>query len=128
MSSLSNIPFDAKEFSGQRVLITGRTKGTGKAIAERFRQGGATVIVTARTVPEEKTDSHFIQADVSTPEGTMKVITRFWSAFNASTSLSITWRDHLHRAAVLTVTDEIWQQNFNENLGNNILDTPALSC
>ena len=69
----SNIPFDADEFSGKRVLITGGTKGAGKAIAERFQRGGATVIVTARSIPEEKASHHFIQADVSTPEGTTKV-------------------------------------------------------
>ena len=50
----SNIPFAADEFSGKRVLITGGTKGAGKAIAERFQRGGATVIVTARSIPEEK--------------------------------------------------------------------------
>jgi len=38
--------FDAKEFIGKRVLVTGGTKGAGKAIAARFQQGGATVIIT----------------------------------------------------------------------------------
>ena len=60
MKTSSTIPFDANEFSGRRVLITGGTKGAGKAIAERFRRGGATVIVTARSVPEEETNGHFI--------------------------------------------------------------------
>src|SRR5579872_4119661 len=62
------------EFDGKRVLVTGGTKGAGKAIADRFQRGGATVIITARSAPEEKTDNHFIQADVSNPEGTSKVI------------------------------------------------------
>ena len=68
----SNIPFNQDEFSGKRVLITGGTKGGGKAIAERFQRGGATVIVTARSIPEERASHHFIQADGSTPEGTRK--------------------------------------------------------
>ena len=68
-TSLKSIP-DPNEFNGKRVLVTGGTKGAGKAIAERFQQGGATVIITARSAPEEKTDHHFIRADVSTPEGT----------------------------------------------------------
>ncbi len=46
--------FDAKEFIGKRVLVTGGTKGAGKAIAARFQQGGATVIITARSAPVEK--------------------------------------------------------------------------
>ncbi len=65
-TSSSGISFDVNEFTDKRVLVTGGTKGAGKAIADRFRRGGATVIVTARSAPEEKTDSHFIQADVST--------------------------------------------------------------
>ena len=62
------------EFSGKRIPVTGGTKGAGKAIADRFLQGGATVIITARFAPVEKTPAHFIQADVSTPEGTSTVI------------------------------------------------------
>ena len=65
---------DAGEFKGKRILVTGGTKGAGKAIADRFLQGGGTVIITARSAPEEKTASYFIRADVSTPEGTTNVI------------------------------------------------------
>ena len=65
---------DPSEFGGKRVLVTGGTKGAGKAIADRFLQGGATVIVTARSAPEEQAERYFIQADVSTAEGTRKVI------------------------------------------------------
>ena len=51
------IPYDANEFAGKRILVTGGTKGAGKAIADRFQRGGATVIITARSAPTEKTDS-----------------------------------------------------------------------
>ena len=62
----SNFSPDTNEFTGKRVLVTGGTKGAGKAIADRFQRGGATVIITARSAPAEKMDHHFIQADVST--------------------------------------------------------------
>ena len=62
------------EFKSKRVLVTGGTKGAGKAIADRFLQGGATVAITARSAPAEKTAAHFIQADLSTALGAAIVI------------------------------------------------------
>ena len=68
MTASSTNANHASEFGGKRVLVTGGTKGTGKAIASRFLQGGATVVITARSGPAEKTAAHFIQADLSTSE------------------------------------------------------------
>lgn len=62
------------ELSGKIALVTGGTKGAGKAIAERLLEAGATVIITARNKPEEENTSlHFIAADLSKAEGTKKV-------------------------------------------------------
>ncbi|MBB5621783.1 NAD(P)-dependent dehydrogenase (short-subunit alcohol dehydrogenase family) [Pedobacter cryoconitis] len=62
------------ELSGQIALVTGGTKGTGKAIAERLALAGAKVIITARNKPEDvNPDFHFISADLSMSEGTKKV-------------------------------------------------------
>ena len=36
------------EFAGQRVLITGGTRGIGYAVADRFAQGGAEVLLNYR--------------------------------------------------------------------------------
>ena len=74
MSTRSNFPLDPREFAGQRALVTGGTKGMGKAIVDRLRRAGATVITTARSVPGELEDGvHFVQADLGTAEGTTKV-------------------------------------------------------
>jgi NAD(P)-dependent dehydrogenase (short-subunit alcohol dehydrogenase family) len=75
---------DPREFSGKRVLVTGGTKGAGKAIADRFLQGGATVAITARSAPAENTAAHFIQADLSTVEGTAHVIREMLSRFKGA--------------------------------------------
>ncbi|WP_370897372.1 SDR family oxidoreductase [Chryseobacterium gossypii] len=70
------------ELSGKTVLVTGGTKGAGKAIAERLLNAGATVIVTARNPPESgRKEIHFIGADLSRPEGTEKVVTEILSTF-----------------------------------------------
>lgn len=64
------------EFNGKIVLVTGSTRGIGKAIASRFAKEGATVVVTGRkkeTVEmvaenirnEFKVDSYGFQLDLS---------------------------------------------------------------
>lgn len=54
------------ELSGKIALVTGGTKGAGKAIAERLQKAGATVIITARNAPELPNEKHyFIPADLS---------------------------------------------------------------
>ena len=117
MTTSSNTTPEPNEFDGKRVLVTGGTKGAGKAIAERFQRGGATVIITARSAPEEKNDNHFIQADVSTPEGTTKVISEILNRFHGiDIIIHNVGGSSAPSGGFITVTDEIWQQNINENL------------
>lgn len=70
------------ELSGKIALVTGGTKGAGKAIAERLLQAGATVIVTARNAPEkENSKLHFIPSDLSTEAGSQTVISEVLSTY-----------------------------------------------
>ena len=43
---------DRDRLDGRRALVTGGSKGWGKAVVERLREMGADVYVTARTTPE----------------------------------------------------------------------------
>lgn len=57
-----------KDLEGKRALVTGGTKGIGKAIADKLAQAGATIIVTARNQPNERSSGfHFIAADLTQP-------------------------------------------------------------
>jgi len=68
------------ELSGKIALVTGGTKGAGKAIGERLLQAGATVIITARSAPENQNSSlHFIPADLSKADDAQKVISEVLS-------------------------------------------------
>ncbi|PCD02127.1 short-chain dehydrogenase [Sphingomonas spermidinifaciens] len=61
---------DAAEFLGKRVLVSGGTKGLGRATVERFVAGGAQVITGARGEATPLDGAIFVQADLTTAEGT----------------------------------------------------------
>jgi NAD(P)-dependent dehydrogenase (short-subunit alcohol dehydrogenase family) len=60
----------ATSFEGQRVFVSGGSKGLGAAIVRQFAASGAIVITAARLRPEQPSGlALFIEADLSTPEG-----------------------------------------------------------
>lgn len=106
------------ELSGKIALVTGGTKGTGKAIAERLVQAGATVIITARNTPEkENSNLHFISADLSKPEGTQKVIHEVLSKYGKLDILVNNLGSSSTPAGGFNVlTDEDWESTLQANL------------
>jgi glucose 1-dehydrogenase len=73
-----------ERFSGKVALITGSTKGIGRAIAVRFAQEGASVVIngrkndesvteTLRQIAETGAKAHFIQADIATVESVQAI-------------------------------------------------------
>ena len=108
---------DPQEFSGKRVLVTGGTEGAGKAIADRFLKGGATVAITARSAPAEGTPAHYIQADLSTSEGTAHVIREILGRFKGvDIIVHNVGGSSAPTGGFITVTDPLWQQAMDENL------------
>jgi len=114
----NNIEINDQEFSGKRVLVTGGTKGAGKAIAERLAQAGGTVITTARNIPKDQHATiQFIQADISTRQGADKVIHELLKSFggvdilinNAGGSTS-------PNGGFGVLTDDDWDTAINANL------------
>ncbi|RNJ46842.1 short-chain dehydrogenase [Mesorhizobium erdmanii] len=63
------IKADPIEFAGKRVLISGGTKGLGRATVDRFLAGGARVITSARGALDPIDGVEFVQADLTTAEG-----------------------------------------------------------
>ncbi len=106
------------ELSGKIALVTGGTKGTGKAIAERLLQAGATVIITARNKPESETDEqYFISADLSKPEGTQKVAKEILSKFGRLDILVNNLGGSETKGGGFSVlTDDEWERTIQTNL------------
>ena len=66
-------PDDPLDFTGRVVLVTGGTKGVGRGIAERYVELGATVVITARHLPDraigpDERPAHFVAADLRDPD------------------------------------------------------------
>ena len=82
MTNISN-KTNRWNLSGQRALVTGGTKGIGRAIAEEFLHFGAEVLIIARKQGEidaliqewqsQQSPVHGLAADLSTSEGRQQV-------------------------------------------------------
>lgn len=106
------------ELSGKIALVTGGTKGTGKAIAERLVQAGATVIITARNLPEEENPNlNFIPADLSTSKGTQKVVEDILERYGRLDILiNNLGSSETPGGGFAVLTDEEWESTLRTNL------------
>lgn len=106
------------ELSGKIALVTGGTKGAGRAIAERLLQAGATVIITARNAPEkENSQLHFIPSDLSKAEGAQKVISEILSTYGRLDILVNNLGSSVTPAGGFAVlSDEDWEATLQANL------------
>lgn len=57
------------ELADKRVLVTGGTKGVGRAVVDLFLAEGAKVLTSARQANIDTADDLFVQADLATREG-----------------------------------------------------------
>jgi len=106
------------ELSDKIALVTGGTKGTGRAIAERLLQAGATVVITARNVPDlENSKLHFIASDLSTAEGAQKVVSEVLSSYGRLDILVNNLGGSSTPAGGFAVlSDEDWESTLQANL------------
>jgi NAD(P)-dependent dehydrogenase (short-subunit alcohol dehydrogenase family) len=65
----------SKDLVGRRALITGGSRGIGAAIAQRFLDAGAKVVVTARSRGDTPEGATFVARDVTTLEGVKAIAT-----------------------------------------------------
>lgn len=125
---MSNTLDLSKEFLGRRALVTGGSRGIGAAIARRLLDGGAKVVVTARSPNEETpTAATFIAGDVRTPEGVRAIA---GAALEALGGLDILVNNAGGSLAFpegsTTIPEEEWQEGFALNFFSAVRLTNAV--
>lgn len=116
-----------RDLEGKVALVTGGTKGIGKAIADRLAQAGAKVIVTARNQPESDVKHHFIAADLTNPQDVSNLTKEIETKFGGVQIL-------INNVGGLTtpgggfsaLTDEHWESELQLNLLSGIRLDKAL--
>lgn len=107
----------SNELSGKIAMVTGGTKGLGRAIADRLDKAGAKVIVIARSKPEDTGNMHFISADLSTATGTEKVIKEVLSKFgHLDILINNMGGSDTPAGGFAALTDQNWEKMIQTNL------------
>lgn len=110
---------NSDEFAGKRVVVTGGTKGTGRAVVGRLAAAGARVISAARSVPSDDwpAQADFICADLATPEGTAKLAAVATERFgDIDILIHVLGGSGAPGGGFTALTDDLWRAEFDLNL------------
>jgi NAD(P)-dependent dehydrogenase (short-subunit alcohol dehydrogenase family) len=117
----------SKEFAGRRALVTGGSRGIGAAIAQRLLDGGASVVVAARSRHEQTpAAATFIRGDVLTLEGCKKIVEESVKILGG---LDILVNNAAAAKLVMpnseAISDAVWQETIASNLLSAVRITNA---
>jgi len=110
------------ELKGKIALVTGGTKGIGKAIANKLAEAGAQVIITARNSPAESSSGyHFIAADLSKTEDVSSVAEEINAKFGGVDILiNNMGANTFPGGGFSTLSDDDWDQALQINLLSSV--------
>jgi len=111
------IKADPTEFKGKRVLVSGGTKGAGRATVDRFLAGGARVVTSARGTPDPIDGVEFVQADLTTAEGGETLARAAIERLGGIDILAhVLGGSSAPSGGFVALTDEHWLSELNLNL------------
>lgn len=108
---------DPSEFAGKRVVVTGGSRGIGAAVVQRFLDGGATVVTTARTATDTTpAGAIFITGDLSSAEGVHTFATAALEALGGvDVIVNNAGAARTHLSGIGTIPDDEWTDALDRN-------------
>lgn len=108
---------DPTEFAGKRVLVSGGTKGLGRATVARFLAGGARVITASRATADPIEGVEYVQADLTTAEGGEALARAALETMGGVDILAhVIGGSSTPGGGFVALTDEHWLSELNLNL------------
>lgn len=108
---------DPTEFASKRVLVSGGTKGLGRATVERFLAGGARVITAARAIKDPIKGVEYVEADLTTAEGSEAVAKAAVERLGGIDILAhVVGGSASPAGGFVALTDDHWLAELNLNL------------
>lgn len=115
---MSQTSSPAQDFAGKTVLVTGGTRGMGRAIAVLMQARGAQVITSAREACDDLPPGvEFIRADLGTREGTDAVASRLLASHGGVDILvNNVGGSTAPGGGALALSDQLWEDALQSNL------------
>jgi len=112
-----SIKADPTEFASKRVLVSGGTRGLGRATVERFLAGGARVITAARAVKDPMEGVEYVEADLTLSEGAEMFAKAATERLGGIDILAhVVGGSAMPPGGFMALTDDIWLAELNLNL------------
>ncbi|WP_245734713.1 SDR family oxidoreductase [Nocardioides exalbidus] len=108
---------DRDRLDGRRALVTGGSKGAGRAVVDRLRELGADVWTTARTMPAGYPHpDRFIEVDTSTADGAATVAARISEHGPLDVLVHVVGGSSTAPGGFAAAGEEQWMAELNLNL------------
>ena len=108
---------DDLDLAGLRALVTGGTKGIGKAVVARLREAGAKVLAVARAQPALAQNDLFVAADLATAEGCAAVVDAIMAQLGGiDIVVHVVGGSSAPAGGFAALDDAEWQRALDQNL------------
>ena len=110
--------FDALEFRDRRIVVTGGTQGTGRAVIQRFVDAGAVVVTAARSSRPAGLPVHtYVQADLTRTAGIEALVNAIRNGFGGVDVIIHTLGgSSAPGGGFAALSDDCWSEELNLNL------------